>query len=44
MHRRHLYAPHPTAALKPPCKSLDHKRHRLALTECAARRGVVAGC
>lgn len=30
MHRRHPYGPHPTAALNPPCKSLDNRRHRLA--------------
>jgi hypothetical protein len=36
MHRRHPYGPHPTAALTPPCKSLDNQAHRLALAECEA--------
>jgi hypothetical protein len=30
MHRRHPYGPHLTAALHPPCKSLDNQAHRLA--------------
>ena len=30
MHRRHPYGPHLTAALHPPCKSLDIQAHRLA--------------
>ena len=43
MHRRHPYGPHPTAALNPPCKSLDIQAHRVALAECAGPP-VVVGC